>query len=107
MNRILYSLVAAAFAVSALAAEGQGGKAKAAGATAQDAWTELFRKADTDGSGGLSKAELARTDARILRGIKKNFDPMDTNKDGQVTIAERNAFLDSGKAAKKQKGAGR
>ncbi len=63
-------------------------------------WEAAFKKADADGSGGLTKAELEKTDAKQFPAIKKNFDAMDANKDGQVTPAERDAF---GKAAKKAK----
>jgi hypothetical protein len=83
-----------------------GGAASAPAAKKADAkqgradWEAAFKKADTDGSGGLSKAELEKTDAKAFPAIKKNFDAMDANKDGQVTMAERDAF---GKAKKKEK----
>lgn len=51
-------------------------------------WLAAFKKADLNGSGGLSKAELDKTDASAFRSIKKNFDAMDANKDGQVTPRE-------------------
>jgi len=59
----------------------------------QTSWVEKFRKADADKSGGLSKAELAKTAPNEFRFIKRNFDQLDTNKDGQVTVAERDAGL--------------
>lgn len=49
--------------------------------------------ADVDRSGGLSKAEVANAAAPGFPLIAKNFEVMDANKDGQVTLAERNAAI--------------
>ncbi len=57
------------------------------------AWETAFKKADHDQSGGLSKAELSKTKADQFPGIKKNFTKVDANKDGQVTIKERDAYV--------------
>jgi Ca2+-binding EF-hand superfamily protein len=57
-------------------------------------WEALFKNADTDKSGGLSKAELDKTPAGQFPEIKRRFDDMDANKDGQVTIAERDKFVE-------------
>jgi Ca2+-binding EF-hand superfamily protein len=57
-------------------------------------WETLFKNADTDKSGGLSKAELDKTPPGQFPEIKRRFDDMDANKDGQVTIAERDLFAE-------------
>jgi hypothetical protein len=51
-----------------------------------------FKAADTNGDGGLSRDELAKTPETAFRGIKDHFDEMDTNKDGKVTSAEGNVW---------------
>ena len=66
-------------------------------------WEAAFNRADADGSGGLSKAELEKTDTKQFSAIKKNFDSMDANKDVQVTVAERYAFAEAKKKAKTKK----
>ena len=43
-----------------------------------------FKKADTDGDGALSKAEAEKSMPRLA----KNFDAVDTNKDGKLTQDE-------------------
>lgn len=62
-----------------------------ASASFEEEWQKAFRKADKDGSGGLSKAELKN--AAGFPGIKKYFKRMDTNKDREVSISERNTFF--------------
>lgn len=57
------------------------------------AWEERFKKADTNRSGGLSRAELEKSDKNRFGLIRKHFSEMDANKDGEVTIAERDAFF--------------
>lgn len=57
-------------------------------------WETLFKNADIDKSGGLSKAELDRTPPRQFVEIKRRFDNMDVNKDGQVSIKERDKFVE-------------
>lgn len=47
-----------------------------------------FKAADTNGDGGLSRDELAKTPPKAFRGIKEHFDEMDADKDGKVTPAE-------------------
>lgn len=58
-------------------------------------WQASFKKADLNDSGGLSKAELGQTSTQSFADIKKDFDKMDGNKDGQVTIAEYQAYVDA------------
>jgi Ca2+-binding EF-hand superfamily protein len=48
---------------------------------------ERLKAADTDGNGMISRAEAA-----ALPMIAKNFDAIDTNRDGQVTGEELRAF---------------
>ena len=51
-----------------------------------------FKAADTNGDGGLTRDELAKTPETAFRAIKDHFDEMDTNKDGKVTPAEGNVW---------------
>jgi Ca2+-binding EF-hand superfamily protein len=100
--------VSALFAGSVLAqanpaAPGQQKKAAKSEAEQHAAWEATFKKADTNGDGGLSKDELAKTDAKAFPAIKKSFDKMDSNKDGKVTVAERDAFVAASKDKKDEK----
>lgn len=99
---VLSALVAgSAFAQGNPAAPGQEKKQAKSTAEERAKWEAHFKKADTDGDGGLSKAELDKSGAKAFPNVKKNFDAMDTNKDGKVTIAERDAFVNAQKGAKK------
>jgi len=51
-----------------------------------------FKKLDTNNDGGLSRAELRGT--KGFDSIEQNFTAMDTNKDGKVTMKERDAYVD-------------
>lgn len=55
----------------------------------------MAKMADTDGDGAISQAEFST--AALTR-----FDAMDTNKDGQVTLAERQAARAQMKAQRQQ-----
>ena len=55
----------------------------------------VFDRVDADKSGGVTKEELKKAGPDELKMIKENFDAMDTNKDGQVTLKERDAFVES------------
>jgi hypothetical protein len=57
------------------------------------AFRQRFALADTDGDGGLSPEELARTGPFVFPEIKKNFSAMDTNADGAVSLQERAVFI--------------
>ena len=46
---------------------------------------ERMKAADKDGDGAISKAEA---DAAGMKGLSKNFDKVDANKDGKVTREE-------------------
>lgn len=59
-----------------------------------------FKAADTNGDGGLSREELAKSKEHGV--ITKNFDAMDTNKDGKVTLAERDAWVKARAAERKK-----
>jgi Ca2+-binding EF-hand superfamily protein len=83
------------------AAPGQQKKESKSVAEQRAAWEAKFKKADTDGDGALNKAELTKAGPNAFPTINKSFDTMDTNKDGKVTVAERDAFVDAQKSAKK------
>lgn len=74
-------LFAAAFALSAPAF------------AADPAWLADFRKADLNDSGGLSKVELDKTAAALLKPLKDNFTAIDADKDGHATSTEYEAYL--------------
>lgn len=60
-------------------------------APAQD-WQSAFKKADLNDSGGLSEVELKGVPAGTLDDLKKGFKEADANRDGQVALAEYQAF---------------
>lgn len=60
---------------------------------AQKAFETAFAAADVNKSGGLSKRETDSAAAPGFPLIKQNFDAMDANRDGQVSVEERNAFV--------------
>lgn len=106
---VMIVAVATIFAGSALAqanpvAPGQQKKVAAKTEAEQRAhWEASFKKADTDGNGGLSKAELDKAGPKEFPAIKKHFDKMDADKDGKVTMAERDAFEKAAKEIKATK----
>jgi hypothetical protein len=65
---------------------------------ARSAWAANFKAADKNGDGGLSREELSQT--KGFPSIRKNFDQMDTDRDGKVTMAEHDAWQ---KANRKKK----
>lgn len=69
--------------------------AKTPSAGAAQSIDARFTLADTDRSGGLNKKELAAAAKPGFPVIAKNFEAMDGNKDGQVTLVERNAALNA------------
>lgn len=82
MHRIFYPLVLAALAVPALAlAQPSGGEP---GPKGKGQFAERFKKADANGDGKLTKAEAANG----MPMVSRNFDAIDTNKDGFVTPEE-------------------
>jgi Ca2+-binding EF-hand superfamily protein len=62
---------------------------------------QLFRRADADGDGALSREEAARS----LPRIAGKFDRIDADRDGRLTLAEVHAWLDARRAAVLRKGA--
>jgi outer membrane lipoprotein SlyB len=54
----------------------------------QDMFAAKFKQADLNDSGGLSRKELDRQSSNEFAGIKKNFDGIDVDKDGQVSWVE-------------------
>ena len=60
---------------------------------------ERFKKADTNGDGALSKAEV---DAAGMKRLSAKFDKIDANRDGKITREEMKAA----RAAHKDEGKG-
>lgn len=58
-----------------------------------------FRKADLNDSDGLSRKELEKVSGRDFDVIRKNFDAMDIDRDGQVSFAEYQKFSAGGAQA--------
>ncbi len=59
-----------------------------------------FSRADLNDSGGLSRVELDKTTDKAFDTVRQNFDSIDTNKDGQASYTEYEAFVGvSSKAA--------
>jgi outer membrane lipoprotein SlyB len=61
-------------------------------ARADDRFQAKFKQADLNDSGGLSKTELGKTSATELDVLRKNFDAIDTDRDGHATLAENQAY---------------
>jgi EF hand domain-containing protein len=103
-NVVLASFVALALAGAGLPALAQTSappkKSKEDMQAAMAKWEAQFKAADKNGDGGLSKDELNQ--AKGFPHIKQNFDAMDTNKDGKVTIEEHHAWEKANRAAKKK-----
>lgn len=56
-------------------------------------WEARFKQTDTNKSGGLSQKELKKTDKPRFALIKQHFKAMDSNRNGEVSIAERDTFI--------------
>jgi len=86
------TLIAALFLVPAL------GFAADDATAAKGARGSYFSKADTDGNGMLSRAEVEKS----LPRLAKKFDQIDTNKDGQLSRGELKAAKKAHKHAHRQ-----
>ncbi|MBS4097365.1 MAG: EF-hand domain-containing protein [Sulfuricella sp.] len=76
---------------------------KAKRAALKQKGSERFKQADTDGNGTLSREEAEKGMPRLV----KNFDAIDTNKDGQISPDEIRAYMkDRMKSRKGGAGAG-
>jgi Ca2+-binding EF-hand superfamily protein len=65
------------------------------GATARARFDELFRRADADGDGALSRAEAQASFPRLAR----KFGRLDADGDGRLTLDEVHAWLDARRGA--------
>lgn len=74
--------------------------ASAPALAADPAWLTEFRKADLNDSGGLSRLELDKTKATLLKPVKENFTAIDADKDGHATPAEYQAYQKAASASK-------
>lgn len=98
MNKaiLIISVVALSLAThTAFAADDAAGKGEKEKSDAMAA----FKAADTNGDGGLSRDELAKTPESKFQTIKANFDQMDANKDGKVTTEEQIAWTEAQRKA--------
>lgn len=89
---ILFMAANAAFAEEPAAASAASAP-KSAAEQAREKSLAAFKAADTNGDGGLSQEELAKTEPNQFKVIKVNFDKMDANKDGKVTLEEAGKWL--------------
>lgn len=73
---------------------------------AHDEFVARFKKADLNDSDGLSRKELEKVSGKEFDDIRKYFASIDVDKDGQVTLAEYQAYRGAGgKAASQAAGA--
>jgi Ca2+-binding EF-hand superfamily protein len=91
MKKTLLVLTLASVAMAAHAADPNSAKA--------EAWAADFKAADSNRSGGLSRSELDKTGPQQFRDVKKNFDKLDANRDGHMTVAEYVAYKEKLRAA--------
>jgi Ca2+-binding EF-hand superfamily protein len=68
---------------------------------ARSGFDAIFRRADADGDGALSREEAAQALPRIAR----KFERIDADRDGRLTPAEVHAWLDARRAARLRSGA--
>jgi hypothetical protein len=106
MNKAFFAFPVVVLSLTAhLAFAADDSAASAAGASAADASAKqakqarIFKAADTNGDGGLSRDELAKTTSLQFDIIKANFEQMDINKDGKVTPEERDTWVEAQRKA--------
>ena len=84
MHRVFYPIAIAALALPALVLAQPSGT-EGGGQGKGQKFAERFKKADANGDGKLTRAEA---EAGGMRMVARNFDAIDTNKDGFVTPDE-------------------
>jgi Ca2+-binding EF-hand superfamily protein len=75
-------------AINDTSADAKQDKTTAADRKTQDKTAADFRKADKDNDGTLDRKE-----AKKMRGVNKNFDAMDADKDGTVSMEEIDTWM--------------
>lgn len=98
MNKAIFAFLIVASLTTHLAFAADDSAASAASAK-QAKEARKFKAADTNGDGGLSRDELAKTTVLQFELIKANFDQMDANKDGKVTPEEQGAWVEAQRKA--------
>jgi hypothetical protein len=99
MNKAILALqvtilsLVAQFAWAADATDGNAASSVSPAELAAQKGAAAFNAADTNGDGGLSEAELSKTEPTQFRAIKANFKKMDADNDGKVTIKEANKWM--------------
>ncbi len=89
------TLIAALFLVPALGFAADNATTRATTTAAKGERGNYFKKADADGNGTLSRAEVEKS----LPRLAKKFDKIDTNKDGQLSSEELKAAMKAHKHA--------
>ena len=98
MNTLKISLIATLLAASAASIAFAEAPADAPKGERAHKMHERFKAADKDGDGKISREEANAALPRIAR----NFDAIDTNKDGFVTKEELRAYHEKNAAARKE-----
>jgi Ca2+-binding EF-hand superfamily protein len=98
------TLIAALFLVPALGFAAESSTTTTATTTApKGERSSHFKKADADGNGMLSRAEVEKSMPRLA----EKFDEIDTNKDGQLSRGELSAWKKAHKGERQAKAAER
>lgn len=63
---------------------------------AQDDFAVRFRKADLNDSEGLSRREIEKLSGSEFEAMRRNFDAMDVDRDGQVSLTEYQRYQAAG-----------
>lgn len=70
------------------------------------AWEAAFKSLDANKSGGLSQAELAKAPPGQMVQIKRRFNDMDADKNSEVSIEERDRFIEQAQQEKSARSTG-